>query len=148
LNNSIFVAFNDSMSSKGVINFLVNSSFSHDKTSIILCHLFRKPSASEELMGKTFGTEMESRLKNAMENARERLVEKGFEPGNIEIDIILEPYPTLADGVIDQCIKRKVDMVIIGRKKMSKAEEFVMGDLSVKLVRNLDGVAVLVIKSP
>jgi len=148
LNNSILVAFNDSISSKGIINFLVNSSFSRDNTSIIMCHLFRKPSASEELMGKTFSTERESRINNAMESAREKLIEKGFAPGNIETDIILEPYPTLADGVIDQCTKRNVDMVIIGRKKMSKAEEFVMGDLSVKLVRNLDGVAVLVIKSP
>ena len=148
MSNSILVAFNDSISSKGVINFLVDSSFSHDNTSIFLCHLFRKPSASEELMGKTFSTERESRLRNALEIAREKLIDKGFEPGNIEIDIILEPYTTLADGVIDQCKKRNVDLVIIGRKKMSKAEEFVMGDLSVKLVRNLDGVAVLVVKSP
>jgi nucleotide-binding universal stress UspA family protein len=148
LSNSILVAFNDSISSKGVINFLVNSSFCHDNTSIILCHLFRKPSTSEELMGKTFSTERETRLKKVMESAREKLVKNGFTAGNIEIDIILEPYTTLADGVIDQCKKRNVDLVVIGRKKMSKAEEFVMGDLSVKLVRNLDDVAVLVIKSP
>lgn len=148
MSNSILVAFNDSISSKGVIDFLVNSSFCHDSTSIALCHLFRKPSASEELMGKTFSTERESRLRNALENAREKLVKNGFDPGKIDIDIILEPYATLADGVIDQCKKRNVDLIIIGRKKMSKAEEFVMGDLSVKLVRNLDGVAVLVVKSP
>ena len=148
MSNSILVAFNDSISSKSVINFLVNSSFSHDNTSITLCHLFRKPSASEELMGKTFSTERESRLRNVMESAREKLVKNGFNYENIEIDIILEPYTSLADGVIDQCKKRNVDLIIIGRKKMSKAEEFVMGDLSVKLVRNLDGIAVLVVKSP
>jgi len=147
LSNTILVAFNDSISSKGVINFLVNSSFSHNNTSLILCHLFRKPSASEELMGKTFGTEMESRIRNVMESSKKKLVENGFNPDNIEIDIILEPYSTLADGVIDQCEKREVDLVIIGRKKMSKAEEFVMGDLSIKLVRNLDRAAVLVVKS-
>jgi hypothetical protein len=38
-------------------------------------------------------------------------------------------------------------MVVIGRKDMSKAEEFVMGDASVKLIRELQGTAVLVIKS-
>ena len=147
MSNSILVAFNDSISTKSVINFLVNFSFSHDNTSITLCHLFRKPSASEELMGKTFSTERESRLKNVMESVREKLIKNGFNPANIEIDIILEPYTILADGVIDQCKKRNVDLIIIGRKKMSKAEEFVMGDLSVKLVRNLDGIAVLVVKS-
>ncbi len=38
-------------------------------------------------------------------------------------------------------------MVVIGRKRMSKAEEFVMGDVSVKLVRALEGAAVLVVTS-
>jgi hypothetical protein len=38
-------------------------------------------------------------------------------------------------------------MVVIGRKKMSKAEEFVMGDISVRLIRALEGVSVLVVKS-
>ena len=99
-------------------------------------------------MGKTFTEERESRLWNSLNAAREKLVQNGFIAKNIEIDMIMEPYATLADGVIDQCEKRNIDLVIIGRKKMSKAEEFVMGDLSVKLVRNLDKTAVLVVKSP
>ena len=148
MSNSIFIAFNDSISSKGVLDFLVKSSFSRNNTFIFICHLFRKPSSSEELMGKTFTEERESRLWNSLNAAREKLVQNGFIAKNIEIDMIMEPYATLADGVIDQCEKRNIDLVIIGRKKMSKAEEFVMGDLSVKLVRNLDKTAVLVVKSP
>ena len=37
-------------------------------------------------------------------------------------------------------------MVIIGRKRMSKAEEFVLGDISIKLVRALEGVAIVIVK--
>ena len=148
MSNSIFVAFNDSISSKGVLNFLINSSYINKSANIIICHLFRKPSAADELMGKTFTKEREARLWNTLEAARERLVNNGFNPDNVEIDIISEPYTTLADGVIDQCEKRDVDLVVIGRKKMSKAEEFVMGDLSIRLVRNLDRAAVLVVRSP
>ena len=148
MSNSIFIAFNNSMSSKGVLDFLVKSSFSRSSTSIIICHLFRKPTSSEELMGKTYTKERESRLWGALNAAKEKLVQSGFNAENIEVDMITEPYATLADGVLDQCEKRNIDLVIIGRKKMSKAEEFVMGDLSVKLVRNLDRMAVLVVKSP
>jgi hypothetical protein len=39
-------------------------------------------------------------------------------------------------------------MVVIGRKRMSKAEEFVMGDISIKLIRALENAAVLVVTSP
>jgi nucleotide-binding universal stress UspA family protein len=38
-------------------------------------------------------------------------------------------------------------MVVIGRRKKSKSEEFVLGDVSVKLVRALEGNAVLVVKT-
>ena len=61
--------------------------------------------------------------------------------------MVTEPYRTIADGIIDQCQKRNIDIVALGRKRMSKAEEFVLGDVSVKLIRALEGVAVLVIKS-
>jgi nucleotide-binding universal stress UspA family protein len=58
-----------------------------------------------------------------------------------------EAYPTVADGIIDQCRKRNCTMVVLGRKRMSKAEEFVMGDVCVKLVRGLEKAAVLVVKT-
>ena len=61
--------------------------------------------------------------------------------------MVNEPYLTIADGIIDQCKKQHFDLVIIGRQRMSKAEEFVKGDVSIKLVRALEGTAILVIKS-
>ena len=66
---------------------------------------------------------------------------------NIEMELVAEPYETISDGIMD-CFKRgKYNMVVIGRKKMSKAEEFVLGDPGVKLVRSLDDTAIVVIKS-
>ena len=70
-----------------------------------------------------------------------------FNAEKIETKMVTEPYATVADGIIDQCKKRAYDIVVIGRKRMSKAQEFVLGDVSVKLVRALEGTAVLVVKS-
>ena len=50
-------------------------------------------------------------------------------------------------GIMDLFKKGAYNMVVIGRKRMSKAEEFVLGDPSVKLVRSLEGVAIVIIKS-
>jgi nucleotide-binding universal stress UspA family protein len=110
-------------------------------------HFLRKPSSSEELMGKKFVSGQPSRMMAVLEKAKDRLVEKGFSPKNIKVELVEEPYQTVADGIIDQVRKQNSDLVIIGRKSMSKAEEFVMGDISVKLVRALEKAAVLVVKS-
>jgi len=98
-------------------------------------------------MGKKFTAEQPKRFTAVLEKAKDKLIEHGFNPNNIEISLIIDPYATVADGIIDQFKKKHFDMVIIGRKRMSKAEEFVRGDISVKLVRALEGTAVLVVKS-
>ncbi len=136
------------MSSRAALDYLVSLSICPEDVQITLLHVFRKASASEELMGKAFTKEEEQRLSNLLEDANSTLIEKGFSPDNIKILMVEEPYPTIADGIIDQYKKHKYDMVLIGRKRMSKAEEFVMGDISVKLVRALENTAVLIVTSP
>jgi nucleotide-binding universal stress UspA family protein len=147
LNNSILVPLNDSVSSRAVVDYLARLSFCPEDANITLVHLFKKPTATEDLMGKKFTAEQPARFSALLEKAKDKLIENGFNPNNIEIKLITDPYPTVADGIIAQFKKRHFDMVIIGRKSMSKAEEFVMGDISVKLVRALEGTAVLVVKS-
>jgi nucleotide-binding universal stress UspA family protein len=146
LNNSVLIALNDSVSSRAVVDFVAGLSLCPDDWHVTLIHLFKKTSASEELMGKKFTAEQPSRFLAVLEKAKGKLVEKGFTPDKIEIKLVDEDYPTVADGIIDQFKKGAFNMVVIGRKRMSKAEEFVMGDISVKLVRALEGAAVLVVK--
>lgn len=145
--NSILVALNDSVSSRSVVHFLTQISLCPEDWVIHLLHFFRKSSSSEELMGKKFTQDQPSRMMKVLEKAKEKLVESGFIPGNIETELVQQEYDTIADGIIDQAQKRDSSLVVIGRKKMSKAEEFVMGDISVKVIRTLEGAAVLVVKS-
>jgi len=147
LKNSILVAWTDSMSSRAALDYLAGLSMCPEDVRITLVHVFRKASASEELMGKKFTDKEAKRLSNLLQEAKNTLVEKGFPPDNTDILMVEEPYPTIADGIIDQFKKQTYDMVLIGRKRMSKAEEFVMGDISVKLVRALENAAVLVVTS-
>lgn len=146
MGNSILVALNDSMSSKAVLDYLVNLSLCPDDLNVVLLHVFRKPSGGEELMGKKYMKMQPAKYKAFLEDAKTQLVEKGLFPENIEIKLVTEPYPTIAEGIIEQAKKIKPTMVMIGRKRMSKAEEFVIGDVSVKLVRALEGMAILIVK--
>ncbi len=148
MGNSILVAWTDSMSCRAALDYLINLSMCPEYVNITLLHVFRKATASEELMGKTFTKEEEKRLLDLLQKTRDDLIEKGFEPDSIHINMVSEPYPTIADGIIDQFKKNDYDMVLLGRKRMSKAEEFVMGDISIKLVRALENAAVLVVTSP
>jgi nucleotide-binding universal stress UspA family protein len=141
----MLIAMNDSLSARAAVDFIADLAICPEEMGITLLHVFRKPSAGEELMGEKFMKEQPARYMNAMKKARDNLVEKGYNPNLVTIKLVEDPYPTVAEGIIDQFHKGDYSMVIIGRKRMSKAEEFVRGDVSVKLVRALKGAAVLVV---
>ena len=75
------------------------------------------------------------------------MIDQGFSPERITTELITHNYPTVTSGIIDVFHKGSYNMVVVGRKRMSKAEEFVLGDPSVKLVRELSGTAIVVVKS-
>ncbi len=146
MKKTILAALKDSKSSGVITDCLAELPFQRDELEITLLHVFRKPSSSEELMGPNFVKEEPARLKAVLEEAKEKLVRAGFRPDQIRTELMLESHPTITDGIIRHCSEGNFDMVLIGRRKKSRSEEFVMGDVSVKLVRNLEKTAVFVVK--
>lgn len=143
---SILMAFNDSPSSRSALDFLARMTTCPGESHVTLLHVFRKPTGSEGLMGKKYMQSVSLRIKEAMEKARAQLIDNGYPPENITLQLVDTPYPTVGDGIIDQFNKGRYDLVVLGRKRMSKAEEFVLGDPSIRLVRALEGTAVMVVK--
>jgi K+-sensing histidine kinase KdpD len=98
---------------------------------------------SEELMGENFTDEETQKWQKQLDNAKNILVSHGLMPEKIHTKLISDAYPTVADGIIDQLKKGNYGTLVLGHKKKSRAEEFVKGDISMKLLRSLEGVAIL-----
>jgi nucleotide-binding universal stress UspA family protein len=147
MKNSILVALNDSVSSKKALDFMLRHSILPKDAHLTLLHVFRKPTAGEDLMGEKFMKQQPVKFQQFLEGIRDKLVQNGFDPEKVEIKLATETYATTTEGIIDQFQKGEYSMVVLGRKRMSKAEEFVLGDVGVKLVRALEGVAILVVKA-
>ncbi len=147
MGSNILVPLNDTNTSRRVVDFLLNMSLCGD-TRLTLIHIFRKPSSGEELMGKKFMAEMPARLEKMLTDAKDRFVsEKGFDSGNISVELVDKGHASVTEGIIDYFKSGDFDMVVIGRKHMSKSEEFVLGDISAKLIRNLPKASILVVKT-
>ena len=147
MKQSILIAVTDSFSSKATLEYFSNLKFCPDSIDVTLIHVFRKPAAGDELMGKRFMEAQPERYLTLLENAKQSLVEGGIPEENIQIKIINEPCETIADGIIEEFKKGGHSMIVVGRRKKSKAEEFVKGDLCIKLVRELEGAAILAVKT-
>ena len=111
----VLVALKNSASSSKVVEFLASMPLCSKDFSITLLNVYRKPSASEELMGEEFFKDEPARLRAFMENARQKLVQGGYHKDRIEIELVSDPYPTIAEGIIDRFeINRGTD-TLVGR---------------------------------
>lgn len=146
MKTSVLIAVNDSVISRQVIDRFIRLALDLKNLHVTLVHVFRQPSASEHLLGKEVAKEKQTIFQEILEETRQKLIEQGVLPDRISTRLVEKPYPTVADGLIDQFHHGSYDMVIIGRKRMSKAEEFVMGDPSIKLVRALENTTILIVK--
>lgn len=147
MKQSILIAVNDTFSSKATLEYFSNLKFRPDSIDVTLIHVFRKPAAGNELMGKEFMEAQPERYLSILEKAKQTLVDAGMPEENVQVKIVNEPCDTVADGIIEEFKKGGHSMIVIGRRKKSKAEEFLKGDLCVKLVRELDGAAILAVKT-
>jgi len=143
LKHSILIVLKDSVSSREALEYISLLPLCKEDVDITLLHIFRKTSMSEELMGENFTDEETQKWQKQLENAKETLVSQGLLPEKIHTKLISEAYPTVADGIIDQFKKGNYGTLVLGHKKKSRAEEFVKGDISMKLLRSLEGVAIL-----
>ncbi|MGM0418180.1 MAG: universal stress protein [Thermodesulfobacteriota bacterium] len=147
MKNKILVPVNNYETSRAVLDYLIGLSLCPENSEVTLLHILRIPSGGEELMGKKYMQNEPEKIKALMVEAQDELVAAGFEENNIHTEVIEGTFSTVADGLIDYFSKNHHTMVVIGRKKLSKAEEFVLGDVSIKLVRALENTAVVVVKT-
>jgi nucleotide-binding universal stress UspA family protein len=145
--NSILIPVADSPSARAAVDYVAGLFLSPDNVRITLLHVNRRPSGGEELMGYRYIAALPERGNHAMQRARNILVSSGLKPERIHTEIVSGSFATVGDGIIEYFNKNPHTLVVIGRKKMSKAEEFVLGDVSVKLVRALENTAVMVVKT-
>jgi nucleotide-binding universal stress UspA family protein len=143
---TILAAINNSISSRWVIDFLCQMPLHPEGVSVKFIHILREPRAGEDFLSEQLLMTMPERFGELLHQARQKMIDHGFKPDQITTELITDDYPTVTDGIIDIFRKGSYSMVVVGRKRMSKAEEFVLGDPSVKLVRELSGTAVVVVK--
>lgn len=146
MDTSILVVLNDTPCSQAAVRFLTQCPLSLADVQVTLLHVFRTPTGSEEMMGKKFLQAQRDKTEAAMSAARHMLIETGYPPDHIHAHIETEPYATVADGIISEVDKGDYDIVVIGRKKMSKSEEFVLGDASIKVIRDIEKATVIVVR--
>ncbi|HYA14138.1 MAG TPA: universal stress protein [Syntrophales bacterium] len=90
--------------------------------------------------------EQKSEATRMLDKYRQILIQSGFVEDKVETIMDIRKCPSVADCIIDVQQKLKCCTIVIGRRGVSKKEEFLFGSTSSKIVRSGKNCAVWVIE--
>ncbi len=81
-----------------------------------------------------------------LENYREFLIGKGFEPADVSVRSTLRYCPSLAECILAERSQTKCSTIVVGRQGISRSEEFLFGSVSSKIVNHARDCTVWVVE--
>ncbi len=106
-------------------------------------------------MADHFATEQESRGHQSRLRAqaevevhrlKERLVGAGLPAENVEAVVLTKDCPYLGQGILEEQQTKAFGTVVVGRREISRIEEFLLGSVSSTVVRHAKDCAVWVVE--
>jgi nucleotide-binding universal stress UspA family protein len=81
-----------------------------------------------------------------LENYRQILIQSGFSEGKVSVKLNIKDCPSVAECILDELKELKACTVVIGRRGISKKEEFLFGSTSSKIIHYAKNCSVWVIE--
>jgi len=86
------------------------------------------------------------RIQKVLEQYRGLLVESGFEEKSVSVHSPLRYCPSMAQCILKERDKNESATIVVGRQGMSRAEEFLFGSISNKIVQHAKDCTVWVVQ--
>ena len=83
---------------------------------------------------------------NFLEKYRHMLIKSGFPPNKVSTCCIPNRCHSISESILMEQQKSRFSTLVVGRKELSKSEEFIFGSISSKLVKHARDCAVWVVK--
>ncbi|MEW5766608.1 MAG: universal stress protein [bacterium] len=146
--NKILIPIDDSIDYKAASNYVRYILGSQDRGfELLLLHVVPKAKSNEEKKLRGISDEDKlKKMKDILIEVKNDFIEAGFNPERIRIEIDKGRHDTAAESILDYLEREHFGTVVIGRRGISKAEEFLYGSVSQKVVREAKNCTVWVVE--
>ena len=145
----IMIAVDSSDNARRAVLFVGDFFGCYEGFQVTLLHIILEPEAtffSNEDERQKWLAEKLSDAEKVMEQYRDILVDAGFPENKVNVRIDTMRAPSVADCIIREQEEMKCCTIVIGRRGISKKEEFIFGSTSNRIIHEAKKCAVLVIE--
>lgn len=148
--NKILIAIDLSENSLKAVDYVAKVMECHSVADITLLHVIKEPSPDvmpDEQERKSQIEETRAEILGLMEKAAKRLTAHDISEKNIHLKIQICSKPvTVAELIMHERQSGGYGTIVVGRRGMSKKEEFLFGSVSNKIVREARDCTVWVVE--
>lgn len=135
---NVLVCIDNSENALKTARYVVDNFSKDGKTSVTILGFVREP--QEDLFAKPEEyreacAENDETLAALLRDARIILQEGGFAPETLNVKTIKLKNESIGNRILDEQQNTQFSSIVVGGSKMSRTEEFIFGNLAVKLVR-------------
>ena len=145
----IMIAVDSSDNARRAVLFVGDFFGCYEGFQVTLLHIILEPEATyfrdNEERQEWLASNLED-AKKVMEEYRNILIDAGFLEDKINVRIDTMRAPSVADCIIKEQEEMKCCTIVIGRRGISKKEEFIFGSTSNRIIHEAKKCAVLVIE--
>ena len=136
---NVLIAVDDTPTSENALKYSADILGKLEATRICLLHIYPEPPPGYYRSGKSlddYKREKEQQAAVFIERARDMLHQAGINSESIITMDRMADHATISQTILDAQTEGKYGTIIVGKRGVSKAEEFLFGSISSSLVHN------------
>lgn len=142
------IAVNGTEAATKALSYYGTISGSNQDIELFLLYIYPEPPPNYYQSGKSlpdYQQEKEEKANSIFEQSKNTLVQYGIAPDTIQTMCMMAENKTTGQVILDYRATEDCGTVIVGKRGVSKAEEFLFGSISSNLVHQSNNFAVWVI---
>jgi nucleotide-binding universal stress UspA family protein len=145
----ILAAVDESENSRRAVDYLASWAACSERARIVLVHVIKEPSQDvlpdQDERDRYIG-EKKGAADALLVKVKGRLESLGVPASRIATRTLLcKPPATIADTILTERQGNSYDTIVLGRRGMSKKEEYIFGSVTTSLIREASDVSVWVV---
>jgi nucleotide-binding universal stress UspA family protein len=144
----IIIALDDNSRSLNAVEYVGNIAGHLDDLHLCLLHIYPEPPPDYYQSGAIlvdYKSNQEQRANTLFDSARDILVQHGVELQRITTRCQMADHQSISDAILRLQTEGDYGTIVVGKRGISKAEEFLFGSISNALIHNGHDIAVWVI---
>jgi nucleotide-binding universal stress UspA family protein len=145
----IMVAVDSSDNARRAVLFVADFFGCYEGFQVSLLHIILEPTATyfkDDDEREKWLKEHRDQAEKVMKEYKHILVDAGFPEDKVNVRVEITKAPSVADCILKEQEEMKCCTIVIGRRGISKKEEFIFGSTSNKIIHEARKCAVLVIE--